>query len=115
MNVASRITSYCCPSCGGFIGEAAPLSEVEKHISGHRLRILHFMATRIGKHVSRGDIEAHLYDGRKDGGPMRSAAVVHVEIGRLRNAIAPFGWTITAGNGRGARSLYRLIPLEAGQ
>lgn len=115
MNIIPQVQSYTCPCCQGFIGEAAPLDAVAKQIGGNRLLILKFLASRVGAQTSRDEIEAHLYGGRKDGGPVRSRAVVHVEIGRLRKAIAPFGWTIVGGNGAGSRSLYRLIPTETGQ
>jgi len=108
--------AFCCPTCGGFIGEAADLSSVAKMLgNGSRRSLFEYMSKHVGAVVEREELTFALYGNRRDGGAMNSSAIVTIELGRLRSRIEDFGWTIAGlGGGRGKKATYRLIPIEAG-
>lgn len=117
MNAHSRIQTYCCPSCGGFIGEAAPLDQVRESVTQPSRRlILDMLSSKPGAPVLRDRILDRLYGDRADGGPDSGDHVVKAMVSQLRRQIEPFGWTITGSRGgSGNLAQWRLIPVEAGQ
>ncbi len=118
MNVQPTRLQVCsCPTCGGFMGEAAPLEAVrEKVRMGHQLIILDLLSRRVGILVGSDAIIDAMYSGRRDGGPDKASQVLAVTMNRLKTTIEAFGWTIASvGRGSGNKASYRLIPREAGQ
>lgn len=115
MNIVARVQSYACPSCGGYIGEAAPIAYVlDRSPSGQQRLILDLLARRIGKKVSRDAVISQLFEGRADGGPELADSVVSTQLSRLRKFVVTYGWTIlTTGGGRGSPTFYSLVPTEA--
>ena len=111
MNVAPKISSFTCPCCKGFIGEAAPLDQVRRFVtSSQKVKIFDMLAADPGAPVYRKDVSAALYDGDVVGNVLAST------VSQLRREIEPYGWTIT--NGKGGNTplaQWRLIPTEAGQ
>jgi len=114
MNARPRIQSYCCPACGGFIGEAAPIDEVKKAISSPSRRcILDLLAADVGRHRTRLDMQSALSQlGRT--ARVLSPKNIHVQVCNLRKEIEPFGWTIANSTGAPFAAQYRLVPTEAG-
>ena len=108
--------AYCCPACGGYIGDAAPVEFVsDKLPRGHQERIFGILSRRIGRQVSKDTLIDAMYSERADGGPVYADNIVSIEINKLRSQIEGFGWTIVSkGRGSGNKAVYRLIPLEAG-
>lgn len=108
--------AFICPCCGGFIGEAAAPVHVSKLLgNGYRRTLFEYMSRHVGEVVERDVLMAAIYGNRKDGGAMTAGEIVVNEMGRLRRAIEPYGWTIDgASPGRGRKAVYRLIPMEAG-
>ncbi|MDM9643859.1 hypothetical protein [Rhizobium sp. S163] len=115
MNVVARVQTYCCPSCGGFIGEAAPIEQVRESITVPAQRIIFDLLSRsIGRAVHRNAIIELMYGGRSDGGPDTADHVVKAQVSQLRRRIEPFGWTISVSRGgSGHLAQWRLIPTEA--
>ncbi len=117
MNHVPQTTQFTCPCCRNLIGQAAPIDAVRDSLSRPTLRILFGeLSKRIGKSVRRDDLINACYADDADGGPDNAEKVFRVNMSRLRNAIADFGWHIecTGGNGRGFEGggFYRLIPAE---
>lgn len=112
--MVSRVQSYSCPCCGGFIGEAAKPEDVSVGLRGHKRTMFKVLSRNIGRPVSKEDFIREMYGMRADGGPDDAGNVVCVEMLRLRRAIEPFGWTISSTGRAGLKAEYRLIPLEAG-
>ncbi|MFN3337244.1 MAG: winged helix-turn-helix domain-containing protein, partial [Thermomicrobium sp.] len=112
-----RIQTFCCPACGGFIGEAAPLDQVMESVTQPSRRlILGMLAKPPGAVVLRDRILDRLYGHRADGGPETGDHVVKAMVSQLRRQIEPFGWTITGSRGgSGNLAQWRLVPREAGQ
>jgi hypothetical protein len=114
MNVQPRIQSYCCPSCGGFIGEASPIEKVREALTAPSQRLIFDALSRpVGRSVHRETLFSLIYGNRRDGGPDRGEHVLTVHVSQLRRKIEPFGWTITASRGgSGNLAQWRLIPTE---
>lgn len=121
MNIQSKIQSFTCPCCRGFIGEAAPIEMVLSAVSSTTGRkILEKLSTKVGKQFHRDEIIDFVYASDPSGGPDDAAGTFSVTLFRLRQTISDFGWTIEkkGGGGHGEFStpgLYRLIPTEARQ
>ncbi|WP_105436387.1 winged helix-turn-helix domain-containing protein [Neorhizobium tomejilense] len=121
MNVQPRIQIFTCPCCGGFIGEAAPISTIVESMNSRvSRRLLERLGRKPGASVSRDAIIDYCYSDDPTGGPERADNVFRVMVCRLRKVIEPYGWTIQCVTGRGpssdgAGALYRLIPTEARQ
>lgn len=115
MNVATRIQAFCCPSCGGFIGEAAPVDKVRDAITAPAQRVIFDLLSRsMGTAVMRDTIMDRMYAHRSDGGPDTADQVLKATVSQLRRRIEPFGWTISASKGgAGHLAQWRLIPTEA--
>ncbi|WP_084682924.1 helix-turn-helix domain-containing protein [Neorhizobium vignae] len=117
MNVAPRIQSFCCPTCGGFIGEAAPIEAViDAQTSPVSKAILTALSSPIGKHMTRDDIVSAVWPRRKPDDPANN---FRVTLYSLRKRLTPVGWSIVCERSRGLSdengSFYRLIPTEARQ
>lgn len=116
MNQITRIKNFCCPSCGGHIGEAAPLDEqLTARLSPSQRAIFALLAKKPGAPIPNERIVAALYDHRPDGGPDAAKEVAVQLVYQTKKRIEPYGWTIVShGGGRGNTSTYRLIPIHAG-
>lgn len=113
---ASRIQQCTCPTCGGYLGEAAPLSAVREQVGiGHQLTIFDSLSRRVGNMVtSEGLIDA-MYSDRSDGGPDNATSVLTTTVSRLKDRVEGYGWTIVSfGRGKGNSASYKLVPLQAG-
>lgn len=116
MAASPRIKSYCCPACGGFIGEAAPIqSVIDAEKSWVSKAILDALSKPIGK-LKRRDalIEAiYQFEDEPDGAVNSFSAT----LSRLRKRLKAFGWAIVMEGSRGPSgergACYRLIPAEA--
>jgi hypothetical protein len=107
--------AFCCPACGGFIGEAAPLDFVAKTIPGYQAQVLMVLRRHIGEPVAKDHLADIIYRGDPNGGPLYSNNTVPEHVKRLRKRLEVFGWTIAVqGRGQGVHATYRLIPLECG-
>lgn len=111
MNAQPKFQSYCCPSCGNSIGEAASIADVLAKITqGSQRVIVDRLAKVPGKLVERHTLIAALY-GYSDG-PIDAEANLSVYLNRLRKQLPPLGWMIKMqGGGRGNLASYRLIPI----
>lgn len=116
MNTQPKLQPCTCPTCGGFIGEAAPIEAVREAVTAPVKRsILSELSRKPGKPVRRDQILTAVYGNRPDGGPERADHVLQVQVSQLRKQIEPFGWTIENGRGgSGNFAQWRLIPLQAG-
>lgn len=114
MNHIPQTSQFCCPSCGGHIGTAAPLDQVVENITQPSRRlIMAMLAEKPGKAVYRERIINRMYGGRSDGGPDTADHVIAALVSQLRRQIEPFGWTITnSRGGAGNLAQWRLIPVE---
>ena len=117
MNAISRIQSYTCPCCQGFIGEAAPIEMVVERIpTGQQKSILEVLSRRMGRSVAKASLMAILFEDRADGGPDGADMVFNVQLSKLRKRVERHGWSIlTTGGGRGTSTFYRLLPTEVRQ
>lgn len=120
MNVNPRIQAFCCPTCRGFIGEAAPIASVRDALSKPMLiKIFDVLSDRVGKNVRRSFIIDVCYEDDEDGGPEDAEGAFRVNLHNLRKIISRYGWHIecVGGMGRGDFNggFYRLMPIEAGQ
>lgn len=116
METNSRMQVCTCPTCGGSIGEAAPINAVRDAVTAPMRRIIFDTLSRSpGQPVMREVIVSRIYGGRSDGGPDDADHVVKATVSQLRRQIEPFGWTITHGRGgSGNLAQWRLIPTVAG-
>lgn len=112
MNVVSRIAAFSCPSCGGHIGEAAPIEQVRQIVTPPAQRLIFdLLARTVGAPVMRDVIMDRMYGGRRDGGPDTGDSVLKVHVCQLRRRIEPYGWTISnSKGGAGQLAHWRLIP-----
>lgn len=117
MNLHTKIQSFMCPCCGGFIGEAAPIAQVRDYVTAPAQRLIFDMLSKSpGEPVMRDRIVSRMYSHRRDGGPDQSDNTLRSMVCQLRRKIEPFGWTITTSKGgSGYLAQWRLIPTEAGQ
>lgn len=107
MNAAPRIRSYCCPTCHGFIGEAAPIDAVlNSEMAPKRKAILQALSSPVGKTVSREDLMAVVFPTYQPSDPKK---VFHIHMRRARNVAEQFGWMIKSEGYRG--TAYRLLPI----
>lgn len=115
MAVSPRIQSYCCPACGGFIGEAAPIEQVKKSITAPAQRLIFdLLARSVGVPVMREAIIDRIYGGRSDGGPETADLIMKSQVSKLRRILESWGWTISVSKGgSGNFAQWRLIPVEA--
>ncbi len=117
MNIAPRIQSYCCPACGGFIGEAAPIGDVlDSMMDSHRKIILSVLSKKPGRIVDKNRLIEAVYGDRADGGPDSTDSAINVHLHRLRKDLSAFGWSIIC-IGRnsgdfGHGGSYKLMPME---
>ena len=112
----ARIQSYCCPACGGHIGEAAPIETVREAVTAPVKKVIFDMlARRVGRAVLKDSIIDAVYGNRADGGPETASTTIQVQVCQLRRIIEPFGWTISnSRGGAGELAQWKLIPTEAG-
>lgn len=83
--------------------EAAPLAAVPRTIVNKLVRAY-------PRFVSAEALVAEVYSGSHEPDFARSA--ISVQLSRVRDKIAPYGWTVTRGRpGRGNTSSHRLEPL----
>lgn len=102
-----------CPCCGQSMTaprapietlEAAPLPTVLR-------RIVNILSEIYPRSVSSEFLIDEIYRGARE--PEHARECVAVQISRLRDKLAIYGWTIPkAGGGRGNLGLYRLEPLS---
>jgi hypothetical protein len=114
MNAHPRIQSYCCASCGGFIGEAAPIETIiEAERSWVAKAILQTLSRPVGKRVRRDALIEAVYQLEDEPeNAVRSFAVV---LSRLRKRLEGFGWMIQREGSKGPSgergAIYRLLPI----
>lgn len=103
---------YCCPACGGDIGEAISLDVVSQaNLPPSQRIIFDILAKKQGAPVIADVLTSALYDHRRDGGPENARNVVSQLVFQLKRRIEKFGWTVAShGGGRGNFSNYRLVP-----
>lgn len=115
MNRVPQTTQFCCPSCKGFIGEAAPIDAVVDEITSPAAKaILSRLSKTVGKPVSRANLIDEWFSGDAGDAPDDAENEFHVHMNRLRKQIAPYGWSIKA-SGKGNivnGANYRLMPAE---
>ncbi|CAN7392652.1 helix-turn-helix domain-containing protein [Neorhizobium sp. LjRoot104] len=120
MNVQTKIQSFTCPCCRGFIGEAAPIEMVVDSL-GHPMfvTLLNELSKKVGRNVRRQVLLDACYADDEDGGPDDAPRAFRANLSKLRKAIKDFGWTVECVGGRGrgnyGGAFYRLIPTEARQ
>lgn len=113
MNVAPRIQSFCCPTCRGYIGEAAPLDKVAELITSDQQRyVFDALAKKPGENVGRVRLYKAMY-GHRGALPANPSHGFANLISALRAKLEPHGWMIECTNGarRGGRAVYRLLPI----
>lgn len=113
MNANARVQSFCCPTCRGLLGEAAPLEAVEASLTSMPQKcILKSLSRKPGAPVSRQALMSVMFDDRADGGPEFADGVFHMTMLHLRRRLKDFGWMIEGkGGGKGGTAVYRLIPI----
>jgi DNA-binding response OmpR family regulator len=114
MTMLHQRQAFTCPCCGGFIGEAASIDSVSERVTGQQRIIIDLLGKQPGRAIPRDKILFALYGDRYDGGPDYSENIISVNISRLRKLLHGYGWDIVGTSRGGAKSSYRLIPLEAG-
>jgi len=90
--------------------QAIPLGRLEAFItSSMQRRVLQILIEK-PKGVVIQDLINLLYSDRADGGPLYAASSVSVALVRLRAILAPLGWAITKGYGKGGHRPIQLVP-----
>lgn len=120
MNVVARVETYSCPCCGGFIGEAAPVTEIlETMPDTPRKSALRALVRKVGRPIEREQLIEAMWGDRLDGGPESIDSSFGVQLSRLRKDLKRHGWTILCiGRNTGEHNhggSYKLIPSEVGQ
>ncbi|MGV2071648.1 hypothetical protein ACQZ4Z_12920 [Agrobacterium vitis] len=114
MNEHARFQRFCCPTCGGDLGEAPTVQAITPQITKRLRPVLKAIADAGVVGVSMEDLALCLWGAyaARHGGPNRLKVYIH----ELRREIERFGYYIpkNAGGG-GNKGLYRLLPLEVGQ
>lgn len=110
MNVAPRIKTYCCPSCGGAIGEASTLERIlDADLTRQQRVIIQSLSNPVGQWVRVGALENAIFATNETGRDLSThRQSIAVQISRLQSLLRPLGWFV--GSDRAGR--YRLIPLE---
>jgi hypothetical protein len=106
------LMAFCCPTCGHRAqAKAVPLTQLDLFITAPmQRRILRILAgTPQGCQIP--ELVAQIYTG-PDGGPVSASSSVWRQVSLLRKTLAPLGWAITKGWGKGARTTLQLVPLE---
>lgn len=115
MNHVPKTAQFCCPSCKGFIGEAAPIEFVVDEITSPAAKsILSRLSKTVGRPVSRAALIDEWFSSDASANPDAAENEFHVHMHRLRKQIAAYGWSIKA-SGKGNivhGANYRLIPAE---
>lgn len=114
--MATRQQPYTCPCCKGYIGEAAPISDViAAEASWVSQAILEALSKPVGRRVRRDRIIEAIYQQSDE--PENSLTVFAVTMVKLRRRLKTSGWCIVTDGSKGGPAgdggaLYRLIPLE---
>jgi hypothetical protein len=111
MNVAPRIQTYCCPSCGNTIGEASPVERIkDADLTRQQRVIIEALSSPIGDWVRVTALEKAIYERNETG---RELAVhrqsISVQISKAQSVLHELGWFIASDR----RGCYRLIPRVA--
>lgn len=104
--------AFCCPCCGGYIGEAAPIADVIARMTGHKQSVVKALSQSRGMMSTRGRLIETMWSGAKE--PKDVISIFNVVIYRTKVSIELYGWTIATPGRGGDEAIYRLIPLEAG-
>ncbi len=108
-----RLTAICCPTCGHKAqAQAVPLAYLEGFISASLpRRVIQFLISK-PKGATIAQIVKEVYADDVDGGPLYASGTISVTLVRLRAALAPLGWTITKGYGKGGNRPIQLVPVD---
>lgn len=119
MNIQTpRVQTFCCPCCGGNMGEAPPIKVVRDGLTQPmQIKMLDIFASRPGHKFRREFILDQMYADDANGGPDDIENSFRVNLHNLRKSISRFGWHIQCVGGRGrghyGGGFYRLVPVGA--
>lgn len=110
-----RLTAVCCPTCGHKSqAQAVPLGRLEDFISASlQRRVVQYLISK-PRGATISQIVKAVYADDIDGGPLYSSGTISVTLVRLRAALAPLGWTITKGYGKGGNRPIQLVSIAFG-
>lgn len=98
-----------CPTCGHEVEEVPAKALAAVRVTGQCRLILTALIDRYPAEVAHQSLWVRLYSDRPDGGPDNPGNLISVQIGRLRHALTPYGWTVSKAKcGTGSRGRYRL-------
>jgi hypothetical protein len=106
------LLAFCCPTCGHKAqAKAVPLERLDLFVTAPmQRRILRILAaTPRGCQIP--ELVSLVYTG-PDGGPTSAASSVWRQVSLLRKTLAPLGWALTKGWGKGVRTTIQLVPLD---
>lgn len=108
-----RLQAFCCPTCGHKSqAQAVSLDRLEGFVTAPMQRRVLQILMAAPRGLMIADILQKVYGGHQDGGPLYAASSVSVALVRLRALLAPLGWTITKGYGKGGNRPVQLVPVS---
>lgn len=106
-----RLQAFCCPTCGHKSqARAVPLDDLRDYVTASLQRRVLDILIQTPKGVVIDELIQKIYGDAIDGGPLYAGSTISVTLVRLRNALAPLGWAITKGYGKGGRRPIQLVP-----
>ena len=102
-----------CPACGNSINaDAAPIESLKyAQLSEMERRITDALSDKYPLGLSKNEIIDVLYGSDPEGGALTASETVPVLVSRIRDKLAPFGWSIPKHHGgRGNIAFYKLQP-----
>lgn len=113
LNRLPQTTPCTCPTCGGYMGEAAPLEAVREALTGRERRVFDALEEAGAGGITTVDLSIKLF-GSECGCSERKMHYTTELISFLRKRLEPFGYCVPRNKALN-RGKYRIIPMEAGQ
>ncbi|NTF54885.1 hypothetical protein G6L12_08255 [Agrobacterium rhizogenes] len=109
MNMAPRIQTFCCPSCGHAIGEASTVERIlDADLTRQQRVIIQSLSNPVGQWVRVSALEKTIFTQNETGRDLNThRQSIAVQISRAQRILHPLGWFIASDR----RGCYRLIPI----
>lgn len=107
-----KIQRYCCPTCGGYIGEVPNPDKVREVLSQQERIVFDALVEAMPLGLDKITLAIRLF-GEDRGIQDRKINQAAVLISKLRRTLERFGYHIPR-NMASERAVYKLLPLQAG-
>lgn len=105
-----------CPCCDSEIDEVPVAALAEIRMPPGQMKVMWELLRAYPKYVTMDSLIHALYSDDPDGGPLTPRNIMSVMMCRIREQLAPLGWTVSInGKGRGYPGKYRIERMRSGR